>query len=258
MLILRILLILALVSPAVSQDTPDPIDIQKQEEVEVELVLIDALVLDRQGRTVPGLTAADFEVIVDQEIRPINTLDESCESGASDDPRGVRNPAERPRIEAPSAGRKIVLAFDYLHLDPFSLEDALRSAQDMLENRSVAGEEVMVVALNGGIRIEQSFTEDTGLITDALQRMQNDISLWGGRYDHITEEPFFRGLQLLVDVLGIIDGSKALVLYSNNPSSSDEGDPAFMELAASAAGSRCSVYPVHSVGLQATPPPGGG
>jgi len=258
MLFLRILLILAIVTPAISQESADPLDIQNQEEVEVELVLIDALVLDRQGRTVPGLTANDFEVIVDQEIRPINTLDESCDAGASDDPRGVRDPKKRPRIEAPSTGRKIVLVFDYLHLDPFSREDALRSARDMLKDRSVEGEDMMVVVLNGGIRIEQSFTEDTSLVTDALQRMQNDISLWGGRYDHITEEPFFRGLQLLVDVLGTIDGSKALVLYSNNPSAADEGDPSFMELAASAAGSRCSVYPVHSAGLKVDPPPGGG
>ncbi len=256
MLMLRIILLVALVTPAFSQEAADPIDIQKREEVEVELVLIDALVLDRQGRTVPGLTLDDFEVIVDQEVRPINTLDEICDAGALEDPKGMRDPARRVPIEAPSTGRKIILAFDYLHLDSISRVDALTSARRMMENGTVTGEEIMVVALNGGLRIEQAFTNDADEVIDTLQRMQNDISLWGGRYYHLTEKPFYRGLQVLIDVLGTVDGGKAIILYSNNPSLSDQDDIAFMELASSAASSRCSVYPVHSVGLQSDPPPG--
>jgi hypothetical protein len=80
--------------------------------------------------------------------------------------------------------------------------------------------------------------------------MQNDISLWGQSYDHITEIQFFHGLQTLVDILGIIDGSKAIVLYSNNRSSANQDDLPFMELASSAASSRCSMYPVHVTGLE--------
>ena len=117
MFLLSCILFLALGLPASTSDSGDPVDIKKLEEVEVDLVLIDALVLDRKGRTVPGLTRDDFEVVVDMVIRPIDTLDELCDAGAADDPRGMRNPAKRAPVEAPHAGRKIVLAFDYLHLD---------------------------------------------------------------------------------------------------------------------------------------------
>jgi hypothetical protein len=162
----------------------------------------------------------------------------------------MRNPAKRAPIEAPHAGRKIVLAFDYLHLNNFEQIDALKSAMNMLKNGTVAGEEIMVVALNGRLRIEQPFTDDADAVSGALQRMQNDISLWGQSYNHITEIQFFHGLQTLVDFLGIIDGSKAIVLYSNNRSASDQDDLPFMELASSAASARCSVYPVHAAGLE--------
>jgi hypothetical protein len=83
MFLLSCILFLALGLPASTSDNGDPIDIEKLEEVEVDLVLIDALVLDRKGRTVPGLTRDDFEVVVDRVIRPIDTLDELCDAGAA-------------------------------------------------------------------------------------------------------------------------------------------------------------------------------
>jgi VWFA-related protein len=258
MFLLSCILLLALGLPVSTSDSGDPVDIKKLEEVEVDLVLIDALVLDRKGRTVPGLTRDDFEVVVDMVIRPIDTLDELCDAGAADDPRGMRNPAKRAPIEAPKAGRKIVLAFDYMHLNNVEQIEALKSAMNMIENGTVAGEEIMVAALNGRLRIEQPFTTDADAVSGALRRMQNDISLWGQSYDHITEIQFFHGLQTLVDFLGIIDGSKAIVLYSNNRSSARQDDLPFMELTSSAASSRCSMYPVHVAGLETEPAPGAG
>ncbi len=254
------ILLLMLVTPGLTQEETvpgkeaGPVDIKKQEDVEVDLVLIDAVVLDRQGRTVPGLKPDDFEVIVDQEIRRIDTLDELCDAGAMDDPRGVRHPRKRPPIAAPDTGRKIALVFDYLHMSNFSQLDALRSAREMVEHGATAGEQIMVAALNGGLRIEQGFTDDTETILDTLTRMEHDISLWGGRYAHLTEEPFFRGLQVLVDVLSLGDGSKAIVLYSDIPSTAEGNDLAFLEIASSAAGARCSVYPVDVKGLETIAP----
>jgi hypothetical protein len=49
-------------------------------------------------------------------------------------------------------------------------------------------EELMVVALTGGLRVEQPFTKDRGVVVDTLRRMEHDISLWNGNFGHLTEE----------------------------------------------------------------------
>ena len=107
----------------------------------------------------------------------------------------------------------------------------------------------MLVAIVGGIRIEQVFTSDAERLIDALDRMEYDITLWNANYAHLTELPFFASLESLFDVLSTVSGAKAVVLFSDNPASASENDLQFASLAASASASRCSVYAVHSTGL---------
>lgn len=238
---------------AVAQTGSGPDDRAKEvgleETVGVRLVLIDTVVLDGNNRTVPDLTLADFEIIVDQKRIPIDTLDASCPGGAMDDPRGVRSPERRAKLPAPDAGRKIVLALDYLHLAQMERVNVLEQAVKMVRHGLTDKDEVMIAALNGGLRIEQSFTTDVEVLVKTLERMEFDITLWEPSFTHLTESSFFSGMQALFNVLGAIPGSKAVVLFSNNPGSTDMHDQEFARLAASSSIARCSVYPVHTVGL---------
>ena len=51
-----------------------PLDVDEQEEVEVNLVIVDALVMDKQGQTVPGLTRDDFLLSVQGQAREIDVV----------------------------------------------------------------------------------------------------------------------------------------------------------------------------------------
>ena len=73
--------------------------------------------LDRSDRTVPGLTAEDFEIHAGGKWFPVDTLDVRCSDTGHDDPRGVRNTSNRTPMDAPDEGRRVVLAFDYLPQD---------------------------------------------------------------------------------------------------------------------------------------------
>ena len=240
--------------PAEQPRLRDPLDLGQREEVEVRLVLIDAVVLDRQDRTVAGLTADDFEITVDGKRLPIDTLDANCTRGPADDPRGVRNPRRRAPISS-EVERNIVLALDYLHLSQMQRVDVLEQAQAMVRHGALPNDRIMVAALNGGLRVEQPFTTDHERVVDTLKRMEYDISLWEPSFSHLTEKPFFDGLQALLDVLSAVPGNKGMLLFSNSPGASDENDLQFAELAASASSARCSIYPVHATGLT-NPRPG--
>lgn len=225
-----------------------PIDVDQVEEVTVRLVLVDVLVLDRDERTVPDLSAADFEILYGGEILAVDTLDVDCPAGRADDPRGVRHASQRPEPVAPDAGRKIVLALDYLHLNQGQRVEVLDRASEMVRHGGATGEEIMVVALNGGLRVEQQFSSDRDQVQQSLRRMQYDISLWQPDYVHLNEYGFVDGMTAMLDVLGTVEGNKAVVLFS--AMQDVPLDLQFQSLAAHAAASRCSIYPVEVGGLR--------
>ncbi|MEE8411990.1 MAG: hypothetical protein V3S47_05775, partial [Acidobacteriota bacterium] len=99
--------------------------------------------------------------------------------------------------------------------------------------------------------IEQPWTTDIDVVLASLERMENDITLWEPPFDHLHDGTTFVELLDLVDLLGLIEGEKIVVLYSNWPSSSFHYDDQFAELAARSARKRVSFYPVWTRGLTA-------
>lgn len=234
-----------------STDTPLPSDLE--EDVGVHLVLIDTVVVDRAGRTVSDLTLEDFEIIVDGKNVDIDTLDTSC-AAPMDDPRAVRRASGRPHLPTSGDVRRIVVLLDYFHLDQMARVEVLENVREMVRHGMTANDELMVAALAGGLRVEQAFTSDRQRIEDVLKRMEYDISLWNGNFTHLSERSVFESMEALFGVLGAVPGHKGIVMYSNSPVEADQDDLMFADLAASASASRCSIYPVHAVGLVAAAP----
>lgn len=234
----------------------EPLETTLEESVGVHLVLIDALVLDGKDRTVGGLTIDDFEVTLEGERVPIDTLDVSCGEGGVTDPRGVGDLRRRAGAAGgdDEVGRRIVLVLDYQHLPGMQRVQVLEQARGMMAAATEPNDEIMVAALTGGVRVEQAFTRDHATVAETLKRMEYDITLWAPGFQHLSEDGFFHGLEVLLHVLDRVPGKKAMVLFSSSPAAADENDLRFAELAAQAAASRCSIYPVHARGLVAQPP----
>ena len=90
-------------------------------------------------------------------------------------------------------------------------------------------------------------------ILSALGRMQTDTTLFAANFAHMNESGFMRGLTSLFDVLGAFPGPKAVILFSAMQDVPLEDQ--FGQLAALAAASRSSIYPVDVRGLLAERPP---
>ena len=230
-----------------AQDASEPLEVDKFEKERVHLVLIGTVVVDHQGRTVPGLTAEDFELIVGGGVQEIDTLDVFCDAGALEEPRGGK------RAPAVEAERRIVLVVDYPHLRRLERVEVLERAMEVIEHGAAEGEEIMVAALNGGLRIEQPFTADKEKVLETLRRMEYDISLWQPDFFHLTERGFFDGVIALLDVVGTFPGSKAMVLFSRMAGGGLDSD--FDLVAAAATSARCAVYPVDASRLWGVRPP---
>jgi VWFA-related protein len=112
---------------------------------DVELVQIDVVVLDREGRPVTGLEEGDFEVVDEGRSREILTFEPVVVRGGerpSEEPLAV----SAPHAHDPSEGRYIVVFFDDHHLSPAMAERARRAVGPFLARELRDGDAVTVVA----------------------------------------------------------------------------------------------------------------
>jgi VWFA-related protein len=237
------------------ESTETPLEVGATETAEVRMILTDVIVVDRDGRTVPGLTAEDFDVVVGGRPAPVDTVDLDCPGGAVEDVASVRRASRRGPAES-ADGHSVVFLLDYLHLGMLQREAIFDQIWSMIDNGASGNDEIMLAALTGGLRIEQTFTDDPDEILRSIRRMRHDVTLWNGNYSHLNEIGFVDGLTALLDVLGTVPGRKSVVMYSGM-----QDVPLllqFEDIAAVAAASRCSIYPVDARGLVAPSPGSGG
>jgi hypothetical protein len=136
----------------------EPLDVGQVEKVEVQLILLDVLALDRRDRTVPDLTVDQFVVRVDTERIEIASLDVDCPLGVAKDPRAGQT-VEIPEPRTGAVPHRIVHAFDYYHMGQF-IAWTVETAQDAIRRLSSGHEEHMIVTIGSGLRIESPFTSD--------------------------------------------------------------------------------------------------
>jgi VWFA-related protein len=155
----------------------------------VSLVTADVTVVDKDGRPVTGLSAADFSVKVDGSPRDIVTAQfvdlQRLEptAGAKDDAPLVSN------NRSMGAGRMIAFVVDQGNIQVGSGKMVLRVAEQLLD-RLTPADRVSVVAVPGpGIHV--SFTNDFALVREALGRISGWASrIEGSRFDIGLREAF--------------------------------------------------------------------
>jgi VWFA-related protein len=137
------------------------------ETINVNVVEVDVVVLDSQGKPVPGLRASDFDLRVGGHKRTITNFYEvnrrADEAGTPRSGTGATPVARRDYI---------VLFVDDLHLNQHEKKRALDALRTFVKDHVHAGTAAMLVALDGNLRILHRFTEDGGAIVKAIDVFQ--------------------------------------------------------------------------------------
>lgn len=223
-----------------------PADKGLQEKVQVTVIQVEALVMDKDGKTVPGLTKGDFTMKIGGHEVPISTIDVVCPAGAMADPVPIKGSQTTPPAPiAPGVKRRVVFAFDYSFLDVTTRGQVLDDAAWMLKFAKTPDEEVMIVAIAGEVRIEQKFTKDIRQLVGTLSRMKHDVTLWARDFPvGVTGAGYFNNVSTLMDVLGAYDGSKAVVYFSTAGTIGSSMSYLYYDnVAAHAAAGRGAIYP---------------
>jgi VWFA-related protein len=123
----------------------------------VDVVRIDAVVLDRDGRPVRGLSAADFEVLENgkrREVASFETIDVRPQPGADAAAVGAAAAPEKestPRILLPEEGRAVLVYFDDIHVQAESSVLVRSTLAPFLSRELRPGDAITIVAPQQGL-----------------------------------------------------------------------------------------------------------
>ena len=141
---------------------------------DVREVLIDAVVRDRRGQLVRGLTAADFEVREDGVVQRIVSIRETGPPATpavrtAQQQRPAAAPAERaPGHDALRQLHLVSMVFE--RLGPSSRRLAKDAALEMLKARSEPNTWYAVFLIQNNLRLLQTFTSNDQLLRAAIDR----------------------------------------------------------------------------------------
>lgn len=164
----RLFLILLLASPVAAQLT---------ESIEVHLLEIEVSVLDRAGKPVEGLTAADFEVRVNRKPAQITNF-YLVKRGAIVDER-VAVEAKPTEAAAPSAiiPTRLILFVDDLHLHQRTKKRAVASLRNFVEKTMDDATTAMLVRWNGSLNVIVPATKERARLLAAIDGIATEPAL---------------------------------------------------------------------------------
>jgi VWFA-related protein len=144
--------------------------------LDVPLVSVDAFVSDRDGRPVPGLGVEDFEILEDGRkvvISHFYAAPSVATAAAAAAPAAGAEAAAR----GPAQDLYLVIFFDDTNLARDRRQPALEHLRGFLGSELPPGLKVMLVRYDGGVRVEQVFTDDLEAVDRALDRVSDAASL---------------------------------------------------------------------------------
>lgn len=154
--------------------TPKPQD--EVLRIETELVQIDVVVADKQGKLVRDLKREDFALFEDGKPQTIShfSIGTAGRQATWLRPTAAKT-AGTPVNTAPAPvandGRYLVLAVDDLHLAPGSLMPAKQALLKFVDQQLAGNDQIALVTTSGSLGMYQQFTTDRDAIRRAVNRL---------------------------------------------------------------------------------------
>ena len=138
---------------------------------QVELVTVDAVVLDRAGQPVTGLTAADFAITENGVSQALASFEAVVVPGMVEERPAPPQPFSTNVGPQERQGRTFVLVFDDIHLSPGQAFRAKAAAAEFLRSGVAPGDRVTLIATGGGAWWNARMPEGRDHLLAILQRL---------------------------------------------------------------------------------------
>jgi VWFA-related protein len=187
---LRCLLLLFVAIPSVAAPQT-PVVPHATESVEVSIVNVDAVVVDKQGKRVQGLLRDDFEIFENGVRQPITNFAEYSSTPPQQQSGVVTAQVPVPAPQPPpSQQRSIVVFVERFQLPAFRSDPMFAAMKKLLHDSVRPGDRVMVVSWNHGIvGFRQPFTDDLSKVDTALDALaRRTVTMNRDQMDDLRQE----------------------------------------------------------------------
>jgi VWFA-related protein len=175
------MLLAVVVAGGVRAQQPQPLDTYRAT-AQVNVVNVEVIVTDREGKMVPDLAAGDFELLEDGTPQTISNFVVGARSAAGAEPdAGSADGAGSASSELVS----LVLFVDNSSLAPAQRDDVLRQVKTLLQGGwPGAGVQMMLASGNRAIRVVQPLTSDSQRLLEGLDKLFRETT--GGGVNGVT------------------------------------------------------------------------
>lgn len=258
----------------------------------LDLVVVNVVVRDKDGRLVRGLTRDDFVVLEDGKPQTVSSFDfeeienASLPSMATTTVLGaIAQPATPAARAAPASGeirpavdmkdrRLIVLFYDLGAMQPEEVSRAVQSGRDYVEKMMAPADILAVVSLTTSLAVDQDFTADRQALLAALNRLSpiegsaaeastdaeiapdtgNAFVADDSEFNIFNTDRRLDALRAVADVLAGIEQKKSIVYFSGGVTQSGmDNQAAVRTLVDRAVRANVSIYAADTRGLAALP-----
>jgi VWFA-related protein len=160
------------------------------ESVEVSIVNVDAVVVDKQGNRVQGLRRDDFEIFENGLRQPITNFAEYSSAPQQQTATvSAQIPTAVPQAPPPQQ-RSIVVFVERFQLPAFRSDPMFAAMKKLLHDSVRPGDRVMVVSWNQSlVGIRQNFTDDLSKVDKALDAIASrTITMNHDQMDDLRQE----------------------------------------------------------------------
>ena len=174
-------IVLAVSAPAQQPPQPAPASTFFSETIEVRVINVEAVVTDRKGQPVTGLTKDDFEIYENGQKQEITNFNEirmpvgGAAAVATAAPASAEIPAEQ-------RSRKVILFIDNGTLRPFNRNRILPAMKTFIHKTLRPSDQVMIAVWSGGLDIRLPFTNDFAAADKLLDQIAKQSGL-GAQFD---------------------------------------------------------------------------
>lgn len=138
-----------------------------------QIVMVDAVVLDRKGRPIAGVGRDEFELLEDGRVVPIEAFEgpKPMDEGTRSRTR-VDGPIAAPGSEASGETRTLVVYVDRFLLSPRGRRLALEQIRDLSRRFIASGARVLVLSEDRGLKALTPVTTDVAHVESAIDTIQ--------------------------------------------------------------------------------------
>src|SRR5262249_40540957 len=264
--------------------------------VETELVLVNVVARDKQGRSVQDLKAEDFTLLEDGKAQHITTFDSENLDTTPINSVASAGPSQQTVTDQTSTPSKplltskdveqelnnkrvIVLFFDLTSLQPDELQRSVDAAKKYVQTKMTAADMIAIVSLASSLRLDADFTNDRARLLRVLNRFTHsegqgmDNGATGdtdvveetgdaytpdeSEYNQFNTDRKLQALQSVCQVLAKFNQKKNIIYFSGGITQTGiENEAALRAAVNTAVRANVAIYTMDSRGLEAMPPGG--